>query len=49
MALVLAGNSALETVLLTKADLDDAQYSVFDAGRETASGFLKVNHRAILA
>jgi hypothetical protein len=41
MALVLAGNSALETVLLTKADFDEAQYSVFDAGKETASGFLK--------
>jgi Phospholipase B/Carbohydrate binding domain len=41
MALVLAGNSPLQTVLLTKADLEEVQYAVFDAGRETASGFLK--------
>ena len=41
MALVLAGNSALETVLLTKTDLDEAQYSIFDADKEIASGFLK--------
>ncbi len=41
MVLVLAGNSALETVLLTKAEFDEAQYSVFDAGKDIASGFLK--------
>jgi hypothetical protein len=41
MVLVLAGNSALETVLLTKAGLDDTQYSTFDSGRQMASGFLK--------
>jgi hypothetical protein len=41
MALVMAGNSALETVRLTKADFYDAQYSIFDAGKEIASGFLK--------
>jgi len=41
MALVLAGNSALETVLLTKANFGEAQYSVFDADKEIASGFLK--------
>jgi len=41
MALVLAGNSALQTVLLTKADWDDTQYSIFDSGKEMASGFLK--------
>jgi hypothetical protein len=44
MALVLAGNSPLETVLLTKADFDgaqyDTQYSIFDSGKEIASGFL---------
>jgi hypothetical protein len=45
MALVVAGNSALETVLLSKSDFlgaqYDAQYSIFDAGKEIASGFLK--------
>jgi Phospholipase B len=41
MALVLAGNSALETVLLTKAEFSEAQYAIFDAGKEIASGFLK--------
>jgi hypothetical protein len=40
MVLVLAGNSALQTVLLTKADFYDAQYSIFDAGKEITSGFL---------
>jgi len=40
MALVLAGNSPLETVLLTKAELNDTQYAVFDAGKEVASGFV---------
>jgi hypothetical protein len=40
MALVLAGNSALETVLLTKTHFNDAQYSIFDSGKEIASGFL---------
>jgi hypothetical protein len=41
MVLVLAGNNALETVRLTRTDFHDAQYSVFDAGKEIASGFLK--------
>ncbi len=40
MALVLAGNNALATVLLTKANFYDTQYSMFDAGKEVASGFL---------
>jgi hypothetical protein len=40
MVLVLAGNSALQTVLLTKVAWDDTQYSIFDSGREMASGFL---------
>jgi hypothetical protein len=44
MVLVLAGNSALQTVLLTQTDFNaapyDAQYSIFDAGKEIASGFL---------
>jgi len=39
--LVLAGNDALETVLITKAFLDQAQYAIFDSGKETASGFQK--------
>jgi hypothetical protein len=41
MVLVLAGNSALQTVLLTNAGLAEAQYSILDSGKETASGFLK--------
>ncbi len=42
MVRVLAGNSALQTVLLsTKGEFDDTQYAVFDAGKEIASGFLK--------
>jgi hypothetical protein len=40
MALVVAGNSALETVLATRAPgWDDTQYSIFDSGKEVASGF----------
>jgi hypothetical protein len=45
MALVLAGNSPLETVLLAEAGFNggqyDVQYSIFDAGKEIFSGFLK--------
>jgi hypothetical protein len=41
MVLVLAGNSALQTVLLTKAGWDETQYTILDSGREVASGFLK--------
>ena len=41
MVLVMAGNNALQTVLLTRTDFHDAQYSVFDSGKEMASGFLK--------
>jgi hypothetical protein len=41
MALVLAGNSALQTVLLTKAGWSETQYSIFDSRRPMASGFLK--------
>jgi len=41
MVRVLAGNSALQTVLLlTKGQFNDTQYEIFDAGKETASGFL---------
>ncbi len=41
MVLVLAGNSALQTVLLTKTRWDETQYSIFDSGKEMAAGFLK--------
>ena len=41
MVLVLAGNSALQTVLLTRAGWDETQYSILDSGREIASGFTK--------
>lgn len=41
MVLVVAGNSALETVLATRAPAwDDTQYSIFDAGKEVAAGFI---------
>lgn len=40
MVLVLAGNSALQTVLLTKARWDQTQYSIFDTGKEMVSGFV---------
>jgi hypothetical protein len=39
MILVVAGNSALETVLLTKIQWSETQYSIFDSGKEMASGF----------
>lgn len=40
MALVIAGNSALQTVLLTReSGWDDTQYAIFDSGKEVASGF----------
>src|SRR3984957_20444629 len=41
MVLVLAGNSALQTVLLTRAGWEDTQYSIRDSGKQMASGFLK--------
>jgi hypothetical protein len=40
MVLVVAGNSALETVLLTKAGWNETQYTIFDSGREMTAGFL---------
>ncbi|HTW63326.1 MAG TPA: C45 family autoproteolytic acyltransferase/hydrolase [Bryobacteraceae bacterium] len=40
MVLVVAGNSPLETVLLTKAEFDNTQYAIFDSGKPMASGFL---------
>jgi hypothetical protein len=40
MVLVVAGNSPLETVLLTKAQFDDTQYAIFDGAKTMASGFL---------
>lgn len=39
MVLVFAGNTALETVLLTKVALDDTQYAIFDSGKEISAGF----------
>ena len=42
MVLVLAGNSALQTVLLTKGGWAETQYSIFDSGKEIASGFLEI-------
>jgi len=44
MVLVLAGNSALETVRLTRGPdqtLADAQFAVFDFGKQVKSGFLQ--------
>jgi hypothetical protein len=42
MVLVLAGNSALQTVLLTKTPAwADTQYSIFDSGKQVAAGFLR--------
>jgi len=41
MVLVLAGNDALETVLITKAFLGQSQYAIFDSGKETAAGFIQ--------
>jgi Phospholipase B len=41
MVLVLAGNSALQTVLLTKTHWDETQYSIFDSGKEMVSGFVQ--------
>jgi len=40
MVLAVAGNSALETVLLTKTHLGNTQYSIFNSAKEAASGFL---------
>ncbi len=41
MVLVLAGNSALSTVHMTKASLARAEYAIFDSGEQTAAGFVK--------
>ncbi len=41
MVLVLAGNSALSTVRMTKASLSRTQYAIFDSGEQTSSGFVK--------
>jgi hypothetical protein len=40
MVLVLSGNCALETVLLTRADWGETQYAIFDSGKVMASGFV---------
>ena len=39
MVLVLAGNSALETVRTASARLADAEYQVFDSGKSSREGF----------
>ena len=42
MVLVLAGNSALETERLARTlSFPDAEYAVYESGKETASGFVK--------
>jgi len=40
MVLVLAGNSAVETVRLASAGLSRTEYAIYDSGKETNSGFL---------
>ena len=40
MALVVAGNSALQTVLLTKAGWSETQYAIFESGKEMSAGFV---------
>ena len=42
MALVLAGNSALETVRLASADVGRAEFAVLDSGHTAESGFRSV-------
>jgi len=41
MVLVLAGNSALETVRLAGAGPVRAQYAIYQGGKMTSSGFLR--------
>jgi hypothetical protein len=41
MVLILAGNSALETVRLASSTAARAEFSVFDSGKQSASGFRK--------
>ena len=41
MVLVLAGNSAVETVRLASVGLGRTEYAIYDSGKETNSGFLK--------
>ena len=41
MVLVLAGNSALETVRLASLPFERAEYTIFESGKQTASGFVK--------
>ena len=35
------GNNALETVRMATAGLNRTEYSIFDSGKETSSGFLR--------
>ena len=41
MVLVLAGNNALETVRMATAGMNRTEFSIFNSGKETSSGFLK--------
>ncbi|HEV2688611.1 MAG TPA: hypothetical protein VGV35_08660, partial [Bryobacteraceae bacterium] len=41
MALVLAGNNALETVRLASAGMNRTEYTILEFGKETNSGFVK--------
>ncbi|HEX5230321.1 MAG TPA: hypothetical protein VFW44_21560, partial [Bryobacteraceae bacterium] len=41
MVLVVAGNSALQTVLAAKASLSESQYAILESGKEVASGFIE--------
>ena len=40
MVLVMAGNDALDTVLLASQTMPETQYAIYDSGTETSSGFL---------
>ncbi|HEX5228128.1 MAG TPA: hypothetical protein VFW44_10480, partial [Bryobacteraceae bacterium] len=40
MVLIVAGNSALQTVLSAKANLEDSRYTILESGKEVAAGFL---------
>jgi len=41
MVLVMAGNDALDTVLLASQSMPEKQYAIYASGTETSSGFLQ--------
>ena len=41
MVLVLAGNNALSTVQLVRAELPHAEYGIFNSGEKINEGFIK--------